>query len=85
MLARLNARAVPADPDHADAAEADADDIEARFLRAASDLREMAEREPNGSAPLERFKSEATEDSWQDAQRLARLRVHLRANSLDVR
>ena len=45
-------------------------DIEARFLRAAGQLREMAELEPERARAAERFKSEATEESWQDYQRL---------------
>lgn len=45
-------------------------DAEARFLKAASDLREMAEREPERARAMERFKSEGTEESWRDAQKL---------------
>ena len=65
LVARLNARAVggPAD-------ETDAGDSDARFLKAAGDLREMAEREPERARAMERFKSEGTEESWRDAQKL---------------
>lgn len=47
-----------------------ADDIEARFLRAAAQLQEMAELEPERKRAVERFNSEATEDNWLDAKRL---------------
>jgi DNA primase len=45
-------------------------DIEARFLRAAGQLRELAELEPERNRAADRFKSEATEESWQDYRRL---------------
>jgi len=45
-------------------------DIEARFLSAAGQLRELAELEPERARAAERFKSEATEESWQDYRRL---------------
>ena len=45
-------------------------DIEARFLRAAGQLRELAELEPERARAAERFKTEATEESWQDYRRL---------------
>ena len=79
LVARLNARAVGGS-DPADAADADAEDVDARFLQAASDLREMAEREPERARAMERFKNEGTEESWLDAQRL--LRHRLRATRL---
>ena len=69
LVARLNARAVGGS-DQADAADADAGDVDARFLQAASDLREMAEREPERARAMERFKNEGTEESWLDAQKL---------------
>jgi hypothetical protein len=56
-----------------DPAEADylpPGDLEARFLKAASDLREMAERAPERARAMERFKNEGTEESWAEAQRL---------------
>ena len=46
------------------------DDVEVRFLRAATQLREMAEFEPERKRAVERFNSEATEESWRNAQRL---------------
>ena len=42
------------------------------FLKAASDLREMAEREPERARAMERFKNEGTEESWIDAPETAR-------------
>jgi DNA primase len=67
LVARLKARA-GAEP--ADTSKEDVEDIEARFLKAASDLREMAERAPERARAMERFKAEGTEESWQEAQRL---------------
>ncbi|HTW34207.1 MAG TPA: DNA primase [Rhizomicrobium sp.] len=52
------------------AAGGHADDIEARFLRAAQQLQEMAELEPERKRAMERFSREATEDNWNDLQRL---------------
>jgi len=46
------------------------EDVDARFLRAAAQLREMADLVPERLRALERFKSEATEESWQEARRL---------------
>jgi DNA primase len=45
-------------------------DIEARFLKACADLREMAERAPERARAMERFKADGTEESWNEAQRL---------------
>jgi DNA primase len=68
LLARLGADR------HSDPAEAssvgDAEDVEARFLRAAAQLRDMAELEPERQRAAERLKSEATEESWTEFQRL---------------
>jgi DNA primase len=50
--------------------EVDVGDIEARWVRAATQLREMAEFEPERWHALERFKSEANEESWRDWHRL---------------
>jgi DNA primase len=52
------------------AAGGHADDIEARFLRAAEQLQEMAELEPERKRAVERFNREATEDNWHDVKRL---------------
>jgi hypothetical protein len=49
---------------------ADADEIEVRWLRAAAQLREIAQAGPERRQALERFKSEASEESWQDWCRL---------------
>ena len=54
---------------------ADDEDIEARWLRAASQLRDMAEGNPERDRAVERFKSEGTEESWQDAKRLLEIRA----------
>ncbi len=48
----------------------DIDAIEARWLRAAAQLREIAESDPERRQALERFKSEASEESWRDWHRL---------------
>ncbi len=71
LVARLRPRAMSG-PDPADEMSQtdDADDAEARFLKAANDLREMAEREPERARAMERFKSEGTEESWRDARKL---------------
>ena len=45
-------------------------DVEARWLRAAAQLREMAEFEAERKKALERFISEASEESWRDWHRL---------------
>ena len=51
----------------------DDEDIEARWLRAVSQLRDMAD--PERDRAVERFKSEGTEESWQDARRLLEIRA----------
>jgi hypothetical protein len=65
LVTRLRARTVAAADDRAET-----EDVEARFLKAASDLREMAERAPERARAMERFKAEGTEESWNEAQRL---------------
>ena len=47
-------------------------ETEARFLRAAGDLREIAEWEPERARAFERLGSEASEESWREAQRFLR-------------
>jgi len=47
-----------------------AEDIEARFLGAAAQLRDMDERDPERTRAVERFKTEATEENWNAARRL---------------
>jgi hypothetical protein len=54
----------------APAGQESAKDEDARFLRAAAQLREMAELAPERNRAVERFKSEATEENWLQAQRL---------------
>jgi DNA primase len=56
----------------ADAAQGDVqiDDIEARWLRAAEQLREMAEIAPERLRAMERFKTDGSEESWLEAHRL---------------
>jgi DNA primase len=51
-----------------------ANGADARFLRAAAQLREMAELAPERNRAVERFKSEATEENWLQAQRLLGIR-----------
>lgn len=48
----------------------DVGEIEARWLRAAAQLRDMAESDPERRSALERFKSEASEESWREWHRL---------------
>jgi DNA primase len=71
LVARLRGRAVSgSDPADEMSQNDDAKDAEARFLKAAGDLREMAEREPERVRAMERFKNEGTEESWRDARKL---------------
>ena len=65
---RLKART--ANPADAVSQSDDAGDADARFLKAASDLREMAEGAPERARAFERYKSEGTEESWREAQKL---------------
>jgi hypothetical protein len=67
LVARLG-RGGPADAPSVGGA--DAEDTEVRFLRAAAQLREMAELEPERQRAAERHKNEATEESWTDYHRL---------------
>lgn len=53
-----------------DGGDADAGDIEARWSRATVQLRDLAELEPERWHALERFKTEANEESWHDWHRL---------------
>jgi DNA primase len=48
------------------------EDTDARFLRAAAQLRDMGELALERTRALERFKTEATEESWLEARRLLR-------------
>ncbi len=47
-----------------------ADDTEACFLRAAAQLQEMAELEPERKRAVERFNSQPTEENWRDIEHL---------------
>jgi DNA primase len=72
LVQRLRARRASGDigPAHDMTDGGDAEDVEARWLRAATQLREMAELDPERKRAVERFNSEATEESWSDAHRL---------------
>jgi DNA primase len=76
LLGRLKARrgAVPVDSSSGRNAEGggavDVDAIETRWLEAAAQLRDMAELEAERKKALERFVSEASEESWRDWHRL---------------
>jgi DNA primase len=61
--------------DDADRGLADAEDIEARWLRAATQLREIAELDPERARAVERFRNEASEESWRDVQVLLERRA----------
>jgi hypothetical protein len=67
LVARLNARTTGG-PGPEDVSSGE--DSDARFLKATRDLREMAELGPQRVQALERFKSEGTEESWLEAERL---------------
>jgi DNA primase, catalytic core len=49
---------------------ASGEDADARFLRAAQDLRAMAQTDPERQRALERFKREPSEENWLDVRRL---------------
>jgi DNA primase len=76
LVERLNARALasgeiaPTDESGIPQGNADGEDFENRWLRAAAQLRDMAELDPERARAMERFKSEGTEESWRDARRL---------------
>jgi DNA primase len=50
-------------------------DMEARWLLAAAQLHEMAEAAPERRRAMERFNSEASEESWREAHRLLKPRA----------
>jgi DNA primase len=54
----------------ADGGGGDVGEIEVRWLCAAAQLRDMAESDPERRSALERFKSEASEESWREWHRL---------------
>ena len=66
LVERLKARMV-ASGDSTQADSSAEEDVEARWLGAARQLREIAELAPERLRAMERFKSEATEESWREA------------------
>jgi DNA primase len=65
LLTRLGATEGAHDPEVGEEAEA-------RFLRAASSLREMAEWEPERARAFERLGNEASEEAWREVKRFLR-------------
>ncbi|HEY2071030.1 MAG TPA: DNA primase [Rhizomicrobium sp.] len=63
LALRLKARTASGEATPADIEE----DVEARWLGAARQLRDISELEPERRKAMERFKSEATEESWAEA------------------
>jgi DNA primase len=70
LVARFDTRRDEGGVPSADIVPGGADDREARFLRAAASLRDMAELEPERSRAVERFNDEPSAENWADAQRL---------------
>jgi DNA primase len=72
LVERLRARRASGDidPAHESANGGEAEDVDTRWLRAVAQLREIAELDPERKRAVERFNSEATEESWGDAHRL---------------
>jgi DNA primase len=68
LLTRLGASDEAQDHDPQD----DGSEADARFLRAAADLREMAEWEPERARAFERLGNEASEEAWREAKRFLR-------------
>jgi len=66
LVERLKARMV-AGGDSTQSDQSAEEDVEARWLGAARQLREIAELAPERLRAMERFKSEATEESWREA------------------
>lgn len=56
--------------DDSDRGDADAEDVEARWLRAAQQLRDIVELDPERARAVERFRNEASEENWRDVQLL---------------
>ena len=65
LLTRMGASEGARDPEAGE-------ETEARLLRAAADLREMAEWEPERARAFERLGSEASEEAWREAKRFLR-------------
>jgi DNA primase len=76
LVERLKLRRIPRpagsdlDRTSAHGGGGDTGEIEAKWLRAAAQLRDMAESGAERRSALERFKSEASEESWRDWHRL---------------
>jgi DNA primase len=72
LVARLTDRhgggGEPSDP--SSGGSADAEDTEARFLRAAAQLRDIVELAPERQRAAERLKNEPTEENWAELHRL---------------
>jgi DNA primase len=66
LVERLKARVV-ASGNSTQSDQSAEEDVEARWLGAARQLREIAELAPERLRAMERFKSEATEESWREA------------------
>jgi hypothetical protein len=69
LLARLGADR-RSDSTETSSGGSDAEEYEARFLRAAAQLRDMAELEPERQRAAERLKADASEESWAEYRRL---------------
>jgi DNA primase len=67
IVGRLKAHTAPREAAEGTASDEDTD---ARFLRAASKLRELAETGPERKRALEHFKREPSEESWREVLRL---------------
>ena len=69
LLTRLGASQGAREPE---AGPETGEEAETRFLRAASDLREMAQWEPERARAFERLSNEASEEAWREAKRFLR-------------
>jgi len=70
LVARFGERQSSGDVGPTDVIAGGTDDREARFLRAAASIREMADFEPERSRAVERFNEDPSAENWADAQRL---------------
>ncbi len=61
--------------DDSDRGHADAEEVEARWLRAARQLREIAELDPERARAMDRFRADASEENWRDVQLLLEQRA----------
>jgi DNA primase len=67
LVARLTGQIAGSGPDASGGAEFE--EMETRFLRAAADLREMAELAPERTRAVERFNLEPSEENWDEVIR----------------